>query len=112
MRLKGYVVVIINVVWVFGAFTYLLENYSGCSDGKETEQEVIERLTKEFGQQNAVKHYNLGVKHDTGEGLPQDFKEAMKWYRKSADQGNAEAQLNLGNTNGAGRGVPQDVNEA
>jgi TPR repeat protein len=25
-----------------------------------------------------------------GEGVPQDYAEAVKWYRKAAEQGNAE----------------------
>jgi hypothetical protein len=32
--------------------------------------------------------------HD-GEGVLQDYAEAMKWFRKAADQGDAEAQYAL-----------------
>ena len=28
--------------------------------------------------------------------MPQDYSEAVKWYRLAADQGNATAQYNLG----------------
>jgi len=31
-----------------------------------------------------------------GLGVPQDHKEAEKWFRRSAEQGNAHAQNNLG----------------
>ena len=31
-----------------------------------------------------------------GKGVAQDDKEAIKWYRKSAEQGNADGQVNLG----------------
>ena len=31
-----------------------------------------------------------------GRGMPQDFGEAAKWYRKAAEQGDALAQFNLG----------------
>ena len=31
--------------------------------------------------------YNLGVFYANGEGVEQDFKEAVKWYQKAADQG-------------------------
>ena len=30
-----------------------------------------------------------------GEGIPQDYKEAVKWYRKAAEQGHVSAQLDL-----------------
>ena len=33
---------------------------------------------------------------DFGEGVEQDYAEAVKWYRLAAEQGNADAQYNLG----------------
>jgi TPR repeat protein len=45
---------------------------------------------------NADAQGNLGYMHVTGEGVPQDHAEAVKWYRLAADQGLAEAQYNLG----------------
>jgi len=47
-----------------------------------------------------------------GRGVPQDYAEAMKWYRKADDQGHANAQFNLGFMYYYGRGVPQDYAEA
>jgi len=38
----------------------------------------------------------LGLVYGNGQGVPVDYGEAMKWYRKAADQGNANAQNNLG----------------
>ena len=40
-----------------------------------------------------------------------DFKEAVKWYRLSAEQGHSSAQYNLGVMSGRGQGVPQDLKE-
>ena len=48
----------------------------------------------------------------TGEGVPQDDGEAVKWFRLAADQGDVSAQFNLGVMYGAGEGVPQDDGEA
>ena len=45
-------------------------------------------------------------------GVPQDYAEAVKWYRLAADQGYASAQSNLGIMYDEGRGVPQDYAEA
>ena len=50
--------------------------------------------------------------YDNGEGVPQDYKEAIKWYRLAAEQGNANAQYNLGLMYDNGEGVPQDYKEA
>ncbi len=43
-----------------------------------------------------------------GVGAPQDYKEALKWYRQAAEQGHAVAQSNLGAMYGKGQGAAQD----
>ena len=44
----------------------------------------------------------------SGEGVPEDDKEAVRWYRLAAEQGNAKAQANLGSMYASGEGVPED----
>jgi uncharacterized protein len=34
--------------------------------------------------------------HDGAEGVPQNYGEALKWFKKAADQGDANAQTGLG----------------
>jgi TPR repeat protein len=40
--------------------------------------------------------FYLGEMYDEGKGVSQDYEEAEKWYRKSADQNYLLAQTNLG----------------
>ncbi len=47
-----------------------------------------------------------------GQSMPQDYAQAMKWYRKAAEQGDARAQFNLGVMYDKGQGVPQDYAQA
>jgi TPR repeat protein len=47
-------------------------------------------------QGDAVAQFNLGVMYNQGQGVPQDNKTAVKWYKLAAEQGDADAQLNLG----------------
>jgi uncharacterized protein len=54
----------------------------------------------------------LGDMHYKGRGIPQDYAEAAKWYRKAAEQGYADAQYFLGHMYYEGEGVPQDYTEA
>jgi TPR repeat protein len=56
--------------------------------------------------------YNLGLMYGKGWGVPQDYAEAAKWYRRAAEQGYAKAQYNLGVMYYNGEGVPQDYAEA
>jgi len=44
--------------------------------------------------------------------VPQDYTEAVRWYREAADQGDTKAQVVLGNMYYYGHGVPQDYVEA
>ncbi len=55
---------------------------------------------------------NLGLMYFNGEGVPQDFTEAEKWWCMAAEQGHAEAQFNLGVMYANGLGVTQDFAEA
>ena len=44
--------------------------------------------------------------------MPQDYQEAVKWYRLAAAQGYAPAEYSLALAYEKGRGVPQDYREA
>jgi TPR repeat protein len=44
-----------------------------------------------------------------GQGLPQDDREAAKWYKLAAAQGNASAQTKLGGMYASGTGVSRDL---
>ncbi|HHE07557.1 MAG TPA: sel1 repeat family protein, partial [Chlorobaculum parvum] len=55
---------------------------------------------------------NIGVMYEHGQGVEQDYAEAMKRYRISAAKGNGEAELNIGNFYQHGLGVKLDLNEA
>lgn len=50
--------------------------------------------------------------YEQGQGVPQNYGEALRWYRKAAGQGYASAEYNLGNMYYYGRGVTQDQAEA
>jgi hypothetical protein len=49
--------------------------------------------------------------YDDGEGVAQDYAEAVRLYRLAAEQGYARAQIDLGLMYGIGEGVTQDHDE-
>jgi TPR repeat protein len=55
---------------------------------------------------------NLGNMYTGGQGVPQDDKEAVRWYRLAAERGLALAQYYLGDKYENGHGVGQDYAEA
>jgi hypothetical protein len=63
-------------------------------------------------QGDAYAQYNLGLMYFNGQGVPQDYGQAMQWYRQAAEQGFAQAQHNLGFMYANGQGVPQDYGQA
>ena len=47
-----------------------------------------------------------------GDGVPQDYAEALRWYGLAAEQGDANAQYGLGLMYANGWGVPKENVEA
>jgi TPR repeat protein len=68
------------------------------------------RAAAEKGEAKA--QFNLGLMYDNGQGVPQDYNEAAKWYTKAAEQGFPAAEYNLAGMYEDGRGVPLDYKEA
>ena len=56
--------------------------------------------------------FRLGSIYFHGKGVPKDYVEAVRWYRKSAEQGNVKGQYSLGYMYHEGNGVPRDYAEA
>lgn len=53
----------------------------------------------------------LGIMYATGEGVPQHYGEALKWFRLASDHGNPAAQFRLGAMHINGWGVAQNPME-
>ena len=58
--------------------------------------EEVEELRARAEQGDADAQANLGLMYYNGEGVPQDYAEAVRWFRLAAEQGDADAQYNLG----------------
>jgi hypothetical protein len=59
-----------------------------------------------------VAQTNVGEIYEKGLGVPPDYVEAAKWYRRAAESGNARAASNLGYLYEQGLGVRKDPAEA
>ena len=59
---------------------------------QDTGMDREEGATEAAEQGDARSQHNLADMYDTGKGVPTDYKEAAKWYRKAADQGHATAE--------------------
>jgi TPR repeat protein len=63
-------------------------------------------------QGNANAQLLVGRLYERGEGVNQNYNEALKWYRLAAAQGNNFARLVVGSFYYAGRGVTKNYEEA
>jgi len=88
-----------------GAFALTLE-FLGA--GSYAQSEVVEEQLDLAQQGNAQAQTYIGYLYYNGEGVPTDYQEAAKWYRKAAEQGHARAQYYLGVMYYLGKGVPKD----
>ena len=65
-------------------------------------------MLAEQEQQSAEELNKIGDMYYFGDGVEQDYTEAVKWYKKSAEQDYAEAQWNLGFMYEYGYGIEQN----
>jgi TPR repeat protein len=80
--------------------------------GPGVSAEVIMRERESAERGRLDSQYNVGLAYFRGDGVTQDYGEAMKWMRRAADQGDAEAQYMVGVMYYHGRGVQADSAEA
>ena len=102
---------------IFGFFALCMPALADLAAGKQAlKNGDYATALKEFlplaEQGDAEAQFILGSMYREDLGVPQDDKEAVRWYRLAAEQGLALAQYNLGNMYRDGHGVPQDDKEA
>lgn len=68
------------------------------------------RRTADSGSAEA--QLNFGFLFESGQGVPQDNAQAVRWYSEAADHGLVVAQWNLGLAYEKGLGVGQDYGKA
>jgi TPR repeat protein len=77
------------------------------TNGQETS--VLEQKAKSG---DAKAQVQLGLACATGDGVPKNEGESLKWFRMAADQGDASGEYYLSEMYFTGRGVPMDFAEA
>ena len=77
-----------------------------------TVDRLLRLVSRSPGRHTPAAQHDLGSLYAKGNGVPQNYTEAARWYRLAADQGHAMGQHNLGVMYDHGTGVPQDYTEA
>src|ERR1700735_291832 len=77
-----------------------------------TNSQEVTALEQRAKSGDAKAQVQLGLAYATGDGIPQNEAESVKWFRKAADQGEPHAQYNLAAMYVQGLGVSKDDVEA
>jgi len=72
----------------------------------------IDNIRKRAEEGDADAMNEMGVLYHNGQGVEQDFKEALEWYWKAVDKDNIDAWVNLGILYNFGQGVERNFNHA
>lgn len=85
----------------------------GQKDAEDRLQDpVLQLFCRATEQGDAVAQVSLGDMYSNGQGVGQDYNEALRWYRMAAEQGNTAAQLSITMLYGEGHLGPDDSGEA
>jgi uncharacterized protein len=74
--------------------------------------EAVNRGPNRAGVADPAAQYEMGLRCARGEGVPQNYGDAMAWFAKAAVHGNHNAEWKLGLGYIKGIGVPHDEGEA
>ncbi len=75
----------------------------------ENKKDSIEKLIEKANLGDAIAQLELGDCFEDGEGVEQDYAEAIRWYKLSAEQGYVEAEFALGFCYEFGVGVDEVI---
>ena len=110
------------ILWLFGTWggnsgrrttsTPSAEQSKAVSQSPTATPAVASDLQGLAEQGDPSAQFAMGARCATGEGVAQDYAEAVRWFTKAAEQGHVAAQATLGAYYWAGRGVPADLSKA
>ena len=72
----------------------------------------LSRIVSRADADDSIAQYERALRYANGEGVPQNYRDAMAWFAKAAANGNDNAQWKLGLGYLKGIGVPHDEPKA
>jgi len=96
-----------SYIFIIAISTILL---TGCASSNNSTN--VSNTIAYANKGNAAAQNNLGSMYQYGDGVSLDYKESIKWYKKSAEQGLPMAKVNLGYMYDGGLGVTVNKEKA
>jgi len=76
------------------------------------EEEAVEEVRDRARKGDPQAQYDVARMYERGDGLQQELRAAVRWYRRAGDQGHTAAQVRLGVLYGESREMPRDYLKA
>jgi uncharacterized protein len=112
---KVTILLVFTIPLIFSVVSRIFFNdfQDGWSAYEKKNYKTARELWLPIAEQGDIRaQFFMGFIHDMGFGVPENDKEAIKWYQLAAEQGDARAQLFLGYLYDFGVGVPENDKEA
>src|SRR5580692_11466863 len=84
----------------------------GCSPCLYPQERTLDELETSAAQGDAAAMFLVGYKFYNGDGVPQDYTEAARWFKLSADLEYSPAEFMLGGVYSLGQGIPKNLDAA
>jgi TPR repeat protein len=78
----------------------------------QTDDPQLKSLLADAEKGDVTAQFLLGYMYAEGQGVAQNYQEAINWYAKAAAQGHVESQVTLGTMYSEGQVVPRDRQQA
>jgi len=102
MKLLAVLILLAGVFVLVSPGSIGVQSWDSASTGKKGGQSVKtadqisgQQADRDDGKNGGRYEYDQGWKYELGLGVSQDYTEALKWYRKSADLGNKSARQRI-----------------
>jgi uncharacterized protein len=110
MRIPIHLIVRVLILLAIAALPAAAETPSDLSPQHEGDATAVaKRVLQRARRGDARAQAELGLMYAIGREVPQNYENAVEWYRRAADQGEPTAQYFLGLMYDKGQGVPQDA---
>lgn len=81
----------VSLFIVIAGLCAFFTNCAQDNEQPETKNVTLVEVQSAAARGDAKSQFDLGLRYATGQSVPQDFAQAVAWYRKAAEQGIATA---------------------
>ncbi len=89
-----------------------IQSQKELQEAHKTKDTSLQHLQNNAEYGDVLAQFQLAIMYEEGRELPQDYSQAVAWYKKSAENGYALVQNKLGQMYAQGLGVDKDENQA